>query len=339
MSDANETLSDFEEKTTNIVENIADDVDEGLSTLEEHMASQAPRPKLVLVNTKRKTKAKPSNPPSSPTSPSTSSEPLSPGESILAVEVSPGLTKPNGWGSYYMGDARKPDLNSHPAALGMPTTRTGFYNITTGTSSVTCPMCFQKFTTITVFETGHLDPGGPCEKFRVRVEASQNTPGKGKGKAIGKGKEVDEVRHGVQLGSDHEVKSGDHHMEGGVEQRFDTGMANQMTGGPQLIQGGDSNQVRHGEETTLGAPMDNIFQGFGNGELARRYLGPDLGAGPLHIGEADRTFELPAGYDRSGELPGMGQFWTYQGFDGLPGFDENWEYYGPEDGAGFRGLE
>jgi len=319
-----ENIFDFERKVTNIEDNVSD-LNEHPSPLEENMASQVPRPTFVRVKTKRKPKQ--SNTPSSPTATPASGKSLSPGESMLDVEVSPSQRKADG-GSYYMGDVRKPDLNSHPASMGMPTTRTGFYNIDTGTTNVVCPFCFQKFTTTTVFENGHLDPGGPCEKFRQRLEGSQNTPKKGKSKAKGKGKEVDDEHQNVQPGSYHEMRGGEHQMDGGA----------------QPVQGGDDYQGPHRAETYLGAPIEDVFQGFETGESARNFLGGNLGAAPVTQFEATPPFELPAADPfelvaaDAGELPAINQFWGYQGFDGLPGFEENWEYYGPENGDGFPGF-
>jgi len=91
---------------------------------------------------------------------------LAPGETILDIDIRPGLARPDGWDMYYLGTAGELDFNASPAVLGMPSSRMGYYNINEGTSSVVCPMCFQSFTTTVVLETGHCDLGGPCEKFQ-----------------------------------------------------------------------------------------------------------------------------------------------------------------------------
>src|SRR5882724_8318888 len=64
---------------------------------------------------------------------------LVPSEFILDLDVRAGLAKPSGWDMYYIGSARAPDLNIHPAVLGVPTTRRGCYNIVEDTYSVVCP--------------------------------------------------------------------------------------------------------------------------------------------------------------------------------------------------------
>jgi hypothetical protein len=101
-----------------------------------------------------------------------------PGESILDVDVRPGLATSDDCGTYYLGDARKLDVNASPAALGMPSSRLGYYNTNDGTTSVVCPKCFQSFTSTQVLETGHLDPGGPCEKFRKKIGVSKRVAAK-----------------------------------------------------------------------------------------------------------------------------------------------------------------
>lgn len=94
---------------------------------------------------------------------------LAPGETILDIDIRPGLARPDGWDMYYLGTARNLDFNASPAVLGMPSSRMGYYNINEGISSVVCPMCFQSFTTTVVLETGHCDLGGPCENFKKRL--------------------------------------------------------------------------------------------------------------------------------------------------------------------------
>ena len=58
---------------------------------------------------------------------------LVPGEFLLGIPVPLGLFTPNGWDMHYLGDARRLDLNSSPAVMGLPTTRQGFFNIVDGT--------------------------------------------------------------------------------------------------------------------------------------------------------------------------------------------------------------
>jgi hypothetical protein len=94
---------------------------------------------------------------------------LAPGETILDIDIRPGLARPDGWDMYYLGTAQQLDFNASPAVLGMPSSRMGYYNINEGTSSVVCPMCFQSFTTTVVLETGHCDLGGPCENFKKKL--------------------------------------------------------------------------------------------------------------------------------------------------------------------------
>ncbi|KAE9377609.1 hypothetical protein N431DRAFT_461208 [Stipitochalara longipes BDJ] len=348
MSKPEENLSDFERNITNIEENMSS-LEDDMPSLDENMANQTPPPRLIRIKHKRK--AKPSTPPSNSTSPTPKAESLAPGEIVLDVEVAPSLAKPNGCDVYYLGDARKPDLNSHPAALGMPNTRMGFYNVATGKTSVVCPMCFQSFTTTTVLESGHLEPGGPCENFRRKLEAPQKTLKKGKGKV----EEVDDEHHGFGAGEDYEMTEGEHLVEGGeLYQESEGGAGNTMNEGDCPSEGAVGNGISEGnqqiegcegiqgsdqEETYLGFPMEEIFPGYRDFEGGRDYLGRDLGEGPLPGGEdEDHKFELPERDEGSETAEGMAGFWAYQGFEGLPGFEGNWSSFGPEDGAGFPGF-
>jgi hypothetical protein len=67
---------------------------------------------------------------------------------------------------YYLGGARSLDLNAHPAVLGMPSTRQGFYDLVEGNTKCICPLCFQRFTYQNL-ENEHMQ--GPCQNFRKKL--------------------------------------------------------------------------------------------------------------------------------------------------------------------------
>jgi len=275
MKTPEEALSDLEKELTNIEENVSSppspDEDFLQLNLEEDVANQTPRPQFIRVNPKRKVKS--STPSSDATSSTSKSEPLVPGEIILDVVVRPGLAKPDGWDTYYLGDARKLDLNSSPATMGMPTTRMGFYDVTTGKTSVVCPMCFQRFTTTTVLESGHLEPGGPCENYRKKLD-TQRFPKKSKGK--GKVKEVDEDPQVCEAAEYHGMNLGGAQM--GVGE------------GHQGLDGGAGIQNNHGVYP-MGSGVG--YQGFG-------YQGFEGGAGYGTI-EGNQPSEGAVGIRNNGE--------------------------------------
>lgn len=127
------------------------------------MTSQGSSPKLVLVRERP-----------IPKNPRPVEEPdLVPGEFILEIDVRPGLATPSGYDMFWLGSAKKLDLNSSPAHMGYPSTRRGFYDMVDGTTKVICPFCYQSFTTLDL-ENKHMQ--GPCQKYRARLMKTKSEP-------------------------------------------------------------------------------------------------------------------------------------------------------------------